>query len=184
MALLFAHWDNKPSNQRLVCLSSDAAAGGACPRPFAFIQDLGATFGPNKMDLDHWKAAPIWADALRCTVAMRQFPYSGGTFPDKQISQAGRQLIARKLKAVSEAQAAPLFSAARFPEFYGGEGPDADVHAWARALLDKVRQIVAAGPLPGLVPASQGPITATSASSADRRTSSRGSANHRASRLR
>jgi hypothetical protein len=112
------------------------------------IHDLGATFGPNKMDLDHWKQTPIWADASRCTVSMRQFPYGGGTFHDTQISEAGRQLITQQLSALSEAQIAGLFTAAHFPEFHGGRGPDADPHAWAAALLDKVRQITSAGPCP------------------------------------
>ena len=61
-AVLLAHWDNKASNQRLMCLSPSAPDGGACARPFAYIHDLGATFGPNKMELDHWSKAPIWAD--------------------------------------------------------------------------------------------------------------------------
>ena len=52
------------------------------------------------------------------------------------------------MTAVSEPQAAALFSAARFREFHGGRGADADVNVWARALMDKVRQIAAAGPCP------------------------------------
>jgi hypothetical protein len=147
-ALLLAHWDNKAPNQRLLCLAEAAAAPQACPRPFAMIQDLGASFGPNKMNLEHWKAAPIWADASRCTVSMRQFPYNGGTFPDTSISEEGRQLIVRQLSSFSEPQLVKLFTATRFPEFAGGTGPAADPHAWAATFLDKARQIASAGPCP------------------------------------
>ena len=137
-AMLLAHWDNKASNQRLVCLAPAPPAPSPCPRPFALINDLGATFGPNKVDLDHWKAAPIWTDRARCTVSMRQFPYSGSTFFDTTISEAGRQLIARQLTALSERQILSLFSAAHFP----------DERAWTAAFLDKVRQIADGAPCP------------------------------------
>lgn len=145
-AVLLAHWDNKAANQRLVCQSSAAPAGGPCPRPFGYINDLGATFGPNKVELGHWSKAAIWSDAGRCIVSMRQFPYGGGTFPDTQISEAGRRLFARQLGRLSERQLVALFMAARFPEFHGGRGAAADPKRWAAAFLDKVRQIADAGP--------------------------------------
>jgi hypothetical protein len=138
-AILLAHWDNKAANQRLVCLAPAPQAPAPCSRPFALINDLGATFGPNKVDLDHWKASPIWSDRARCTVSMRQFPYSGSTFPDTAISEAGRQLIARQLSALSERQIQSLFWGARFR---------GDQRAWTAALLDKVRQIADGAPCP------------------------------------
>jgi hypothetical protein len=137
-AVLLAHWDNKASNQRLVCLASAPPAASPCPRPFALINDLGATFGPNKVDLDHWKAAPIWSDRARCTVSMDTFPYSGSTFYVTTISEAGRQLLARQLTALSERQILSLFSAARFP----------DERAWTAAFRDRVRQIADGAPCP------------------------------------
>jgi hypothetical protein len=148
-AVLLAHWDNKAKNQRLVCLAPAPHGPAPCPRPFALINDLGATFGPNKVELDHWKAAPIWADRARCTVSMRQFPYRGGTFSDTTISEAGRQLIARELLAFSEPQVISLFSGARFREFGGGRS-DEDERAWTAVFMDKVRQIADAGPCPDL----------------------------------
>jgi hypothetical protein len=145
-AVLLAHWDNKAANQRLMCRSPAAPAAAPCPLPFAYIHDLGATFGPNKVELDHWSKAPIWSDRGRCTVSMRQFPYGGGTFPDTQISEAGRSLIVRQLAGLSERQLVALFTAAHFPEFHGGRGTGADPKRWAAAFLDKVRQIAEAGP--------------------------------------
>lgn len=147
-AMFLAHWDNKAANQRLVCLAPPPSSPAPCPRPFALINDLGATFGPNKVELEPWKATAIWTDRARCTVSMRQFPYSGGTFSDAAISEAGRQLIARGLTALSERQVQSLFSGARFREFRGGRGPDADERAWAAVFLDKVRQISEGRPCP------------------------------------
>ena len=146
-AVLLAHWDNKAPNQRLVCLAPAPSGAMPCPRPFALINDLGATFGPNKVELDHWKKAPIWADRARCTVSMRRFPYSGGTFSDTAISEAGRQLIARELTALTEGQVNTLFEASRFRQFLGS-GHEADIHAWTAAFFDKVRQIADGAPCP------------------------------------
>jgi hypothetical protein len=70
---------------------------------------------------------------------MRQFPYSGATFPDTIVSEAGRQLIARQLNALSERQMTSLFSGARF----GG-----DAREWAAALMVKIRQIADGAPCP------------------------------------
>jgi hypothetical protein len=147
-AKLLAHWDNKASNQRLVCRVPDTVPAAPCPQPFALIHDLGATFGPNKVDLDSWGSVPIWADRARCTVSMKTFPYGGATFRDTQISEAGRQLLAGELAALSDQQLVALFTAARFREFYGGKGYSADVNAWAEALRNKIHQIADGDPCP------------------------------------
>jgi hypothetical protein len=52
VAVLLAHWDNKPSNQRFVCLDWPLRDGGSsktreeseCRQPLLMLQDLGATF--------------------------------------------------------------------------------------------------------------------------------------------
>jgi hypothetical protein len=148
-AILLAHWDNKSSNQRLVCLDPQPlSTTRPCARTLAMIQDLGSTFGPKRIDLERWMATPVWKDPRRCSVSMRQLPYDGGTFPDAQISEAGRQLIAGQLAALTDPQIVTLFSGARFTEFNGRRGPDADPNVWARLFRDKVRQIVDAGPCP------------------------------------
>ena len=136
-AMLLAHWDNKSANQRLVCLDEHRWQQ-RCARPFAMIHDLGATFGPNKVDLAHWAAAPIWSDASRCTVSMRQFPYNGSTFPDWQVSEAGRQLLLQELAVITDVDARAWFESARFD----------NVHGWSATFKAKVRQIADAGPCP------------------------------------
>jgi hypothetical protein len=143
-----AHWDNKPSNQRLVCLSPIAGGRTTCPRPFAFIHDLGATFGPEKIDLQRWEAAHVWADAKQCRVTMRDTPYDGGTFPDAIISEAGRALLARQLGALSESQIVDLFEAAHFDTFRGWHLRAWPIREWARAFRGKVEEIRSAGPCP------------------------------------
>jgi hypothetical protein len=60
VAVLLAHWDNKPSNQRLVCLDGrrdekgESQSPGPCQRPLLMLHDLGATFGPKKLDHAGW----------------------------------------------------------------------------------------------------------------------------------
>jgi len=132
LAMFLAHWDNKAANQRLVVR----------PEPFAYIHDLGATFGPNKLDLDGWQQAPVWSDRATCSVSMKRFPYGGGTFPDTRISEAGRELLVRQLSALDDQQVLALFTAARFTDF----DPSTDVKAWAETFWSKVQQIAAGGP--------------------------------------
>ena len=149
VAILLAHWDNKSSNQRLVCLDPPPLSTTVpCASPLAMIQDLGSTFGPKRVNLENWKATPIWKDPARCDVSMHQLPYDGGTFPEMHISEAGRQLLARQLSALTDSQIVTLFSGARVREFNGGNGDAADPNVWARLFLDKVRQIADAGPCP------------------------------------
>jgi hypothetical protein len=152
-ALLIAHWDNKADNQRLVCLDKTEPSNTPCAKPFALIHDLGASFGPNKMNLENWRDAPIWQDRARCTVSMKSLPYDGATFRDAQISEPGRQLLARGLNALTDAQLKALFVAARFPEFFGGHGQPADPDAWARTARARMRQITDGPPCPTTITA-------------------------------
>ena len=67
------------------------------------LQDVGATFGPTKVEHDEWAAVPIWADEGRCVVSLENLPYTGGRFTPIQISEGGRpQLVAGKLTQLSE----------------------------------------------------------------------------------
>ena len=71
LAIFLGHWDNKAKNQRLLCLGErdverTATVGSVtCDRPVAMVQDVGATFGPDKLNLEKWSATPIWANAGR-----------------------------------------------------------------------------------------------------------------------
>jgi hypothetical protein len=146
VARFIGHWDNKPGNQRMVCLA--APARGACPQPFGFIHDLGATFGPEKIDLARWESTRIWADAAACRISMKDMPYEGGTFPEVTISEPGRALAARQLSALSASQIGDLFEAAHFSSFRGWRLRSWPVKEWVRVFRAKVDEVRSAGPCP------------------------------------
>jgi len=127
IAVFLAHWDNKPANQRLICEDDHTP----CGKPMAMLHDLGSDFGPYKADLDGWRNMPIWTDSTSCIVSMSNLPFDGGTFASVAISEAGRRLLATRLKQFTTAQVRALFRAAGFTE----------LDSWVAAFEDKVRQI-------------------------------------------
>ncbi len=166
-AVFLAHWDNKAENQRLVCLdavSSPGAAGDGgtgdgpgsrrCERPLAMIQDLGATFGPAKVNLARWNDLPIWRDRDTCRVSMRALPFDGATFVDATISEAGRALLAGRLAVIGDAEIERVFAEARFPQFQAGTADDRDLKAWTAAFRRRADQIASVRcPAPPATPA-------------------------------
>jgi hypothetical protein len=140
MAVFLGHWDNKDKNQRLLCLGSRESSSD-CRRPVAMVHDVGATFGPEKLNLRNWDAMPIWTDPATCTVSMKQLPYGGSTFPDTRISEAGRQFLASRLKKLSSRQIRELFEGARFAAYPHADPAGADIGNWVRAFENKVREI-------------------------------------------
>ena len=146
LAVVLAHWDNKGANQRLVCPDGKRSGDGGCSEPVAMIQDLGATFGPERVDLQNWRAFPVWQDPKTCTVSMKSLPFDGATFGARRISEAGRQMLAGLLDQLTDRQLTDLFTAARFAEYdaIGAEGRHVD--AWVRAFRDKVTAVKEAGP--------------------------------------
>jgi hypothetical protein len=148
MAMLLAHWDNKAPNQRLICPEGRERPDGRCAAPVAMIQDLGATFGPVRVDLPSWQATPIWRDRQSCTMSMRTLPYAGATFPDVQISEAGRLMLLQLLEQLSPSQLRALFVASRMTTFDQVAAESRNPDAWVHAFEDKVRQIRAGGPCP------------------------------------
>jgi hypothetical protein len=142
LAVFLAHWDNKASNQRLVCTTED------CATPLLMLQDLGSTFGPSKVNLARWQVAPIWLDRRQCTATMRSLPYGGATFRDVTISEGGRQTLLQALESIPIEQVRALFRGARFPEFYSGTDDEQDVEAWSEAFTHRVQEIAAGGPCP------------------------------------
>ncbi len=148
LAIFLAHWDNKAENQRLVCLDERPSVDRPCVRPMAMMQDLGATFGPAKLNLGRWHDAPVWSDRLTCSVSMEGMPWHGGTFPATRIGEAGRARLARQLAAIGDDDVRSLFRAARFPEYYSTTHDDKDLDAWTAAFRHRVDQIASAGPCP------------------------------------
>jgi hypothetical protein len=108
------------------------------------MQDLGATFGPSKVNLARWREMPIWQDRAACRVSMRAYPYRGGSFPDAEISEAGRQQFAARLAALAGTDIADIFRRARFPEFQVGADDQRDLEAWVAAFRHRADQIASA----------------------------------------
>jgi hypothetical protein len=148
MAVLLAHWDNKGENQRLLCPSGRELPDGGCAAPIAMIQDLGATFGPLRVELLGWRSTRVWRDRASCTVDMSDLPYGGGTFPKRPISEAGRLMLAGLLEQLSRSQLRTLFTASRITAQDAIDAESRSVDAWVKVFLDKVREIRTAGPCP------------------------------------
>ena len=148
LAVFLGDWDNKAKNQRLLCLGEPAAKKAAtigsvtCDHPVAMVQDLGATFGPDKLNLEKWSATPIWANTDRCLVSMRTLPYGGSTFRDLEISEEGRAFLADLLRQLSTGQIRALFAGARVSAFPHASAAGRDIDNWVKAFEAKVDAIV------------------------------------------
>jgi hypothetical protein len=143
MAVFLSHWDNKATNQRLVCEEREGGTDDPlepCATPLLVLQDVGATFGPTKVRYKQWVKTPIWAGDTGCVTSLESMPYEGGRFEPAHISEAGRRLLADKLTQFSEEQIRALFQAARFPEPASGD-VTGDVTLWVKTFQDKVQQI-------------------------------------------
>ena len=148
MAVFLANWDNKASNQRLVCLPGGEDPAGGCRQPFALMQDVGATFGPWAVNLEAWRKVPMWADPATCRVSMKSLPYHGATFVDVEISEGGRQLLASELTSLRDEQIRDLFDAAGFARYSRGPAVNRDLEAWVAAFKAKVAEIDDRPPCP------------------------------------
>jgi hypothetical protein len=148
MAVLLAHWDNKGPNQRLICPPGTRTRDGVCSSPLAMIHDLGATFGPLKLDLPNWRHSAIWADPRSCIATMKSLPYDGGTFTDHAISEEGRQFVLALLQRLSEPQIRGLFEGSGATRLNHVAAAARDPGEWTRTFFDKVGAIASAGPCP------------------------------------
>ena len=148
LAAFLAHWDNKAQNQRLICPPGADTPDGGCATPLAMMQDVGGTFGPSKLELHNWRNTPVWSDPSACLVSLERLPYEGGTFPERHISEPGRQFLLSLIEQLSTDQITTLFTASRAITFEAVSAESRNASAWAGAFADKVRQIREAGPCP------------------------------------
>jgi hypothetical protein len=148
IAVILAHWDNKGANQKLLCPPGKAQPDGSCRAPIAVIGDLGATFGPSRVDLVSWTKVPMWSDAASCRVSMKGLPFEGATFEDRQISEAGRQFALKLLRQLTPQQLNTLFEASGLTAFQHIAAAAKEPQSWTTAFLAKVEQIGSAGPCP------------------------------------
>jgi hypothetical protein len=152
-AVLLNHWDNKEDNQRLICPPGAESSNGGCRRPFAYLHDVGGTFGgletkaQRKLDLVAWRATRVWKDHDACRVDIASPPFHGATFEETRVSEAGRRFLADRLRRLSRRQLREVFRAARFD----APRPERTVYtleAWVAAFEEKVRQIADRKPCP------------------------------------
>jgi hypothetical protein len=152
-AVLLQHTDNKPENERLLCLPGGATDAGGCNSPFMMMHDVGLTFGhanfanhaaTGSVNFDEWSTTPIWRDAKACVGHMSQ-SYTG-TLGNPTISEAGRQFLADLLVQLTDQQLRDLFTVARIDRRSRKPGttePPATVDQWTMAFKHKRDEIVA-----------------------------------------
>jgi hypothetical protein len=148
MAVLIAHWDNKAENQRLVCPPGQQRPDGSCRSPIAAIHDLGATFGPLKLDLQNWSKAPMWSDEAGCRVSMAALPFHGATFAEHAISEEGRRFALELLRPISPGQMNRLFDSAGVGRFNAVLAAARRPESWTDVFMRKVDEIARVGPCP------------------------------------
>ena len=148
LAAMIQHTDNKPQQQRLLCLDRvrgvEPQPDGKCTHPFMMINDLGKTFGratltnadkQSAVNFKAWSDTSIWKDDTGC-VARLSKSFSG-SLENPKISEGGRRLLAELLAQLTEAQLRDLFEVARFTK----RDPNTSVDDWVRVFKQKRDEI-------------------------------------------
>ena len=152
LAVFMQHTDNKPEQQRLLCLSG-GMRNGVCDKPFLILHDVGLTFGhgtfSNRMqtgivNLAEWERAPVWRDASACVGHLSK-SYTG-TLENPKISEAGRAFLANLLSELRDEQLHDLFEVARVERRrrtpHGFDTAPATVDEWVSAFKHKRDEII------------------------------------------
>jgi hypothetical protein len=155
LVVVLNNWDNRPDNQRLVCLPGGARDDGSCRRPFAYMQDLGGTFGrvggskdERKLDVEGWSEVPVWKDEAACVVEIDSPMLHGATFGKATITESGRRFLLERLRRLPDHAVRDLFEGARFADYPWASPASRNVDNWVRAFQGKVRQIADRAPCP------------------------------------
>ena len=138
------HGDTKAANQRFACLKSrDNGDGTRSCEPgqsIFFVADMGSTFGSSsasekKATLDLWKGKdPIKVSGGKCYSTAKGIG-------DDQVSEQGRELLARGLQRLLDAEASDglitkVFRASRNAE------RDQPAEAWTAEFIRKAKTII------------------------------------------
>jgi hypothetical protein len=152
IAVFIQHTDNKPEQERLLCLPGGRTKTGGCDKPFIMMHDVGLTFGhanflnratTGSLNFEEWSKTPIWRDAKTCEAHMSQS--FSGSFGNPRISEGGRQFLANLLAQLTDQQLHDLFEVARVdrrsrnPNRAGQ--PPATVDEWVAAFKLKREQV-------------------------------------------
>jgi hypothetical protein len=148
LAAFMQHTDTKSKQQRVLCVSSGAAAIGTCDQPFLFLHDVGLTFGRASafnrasvasVNLEEWSNTPIWKDRAACIAHLSKS--NTGTLGNPQISEAGRRFLADLLVQLTDRQLRELFEVAQLVR-EPSEHLAASVDDWVAAFSQKRDDIV------------------------------------------
>ena len=149
LAVFVQHTDNKPAQQRLLCVDDKAdQEPGTCAHPVMMVNDLGQTFGRSNLfnrdavgsvNLEEWSAAHVWSDPKLCIGDLP--PSQTGSLDNPRISEAGRKFLSGLLEQLSDAQLHDLFDVARFPERTNAGIRPATVDQWVAAFKKKRGEI-------------------------------------------
>ncbi len=154
LAAFLQHTDNKPEQQRLVCLDDHQRAvkrTDDCRQPFMFIHDVGLTFGEahwlndddvGSVNFVRWATTPIWLEGEGCVANLH--PSLTGTLENPVISEAGRRFLAGLLARLSDRQLRDLFTVARFSRrgvADNGRVSNGSVEDWVAAFRKKRDEI-------------------------------------------
>jgi hypothetical protein len=148
LAAMIQHTDNKPQQQRLVCLDKvrglEAQPAGNCKHPFMMINDLGKTFGRATMgngdqesavNLKAWSKTRMWKDDKKC-IAQLSKSFTG-SLEHPKISEAGRKFLSQLLSQLTDQQLRDLFEVARFT----ARDPKVSIDDWVSTFKQKRDEI-------------------------------------------
>jgi hypothetical protein len=119
------HGDNKPDNQRLLCLDEGVTPDGKCKPGFArvMIQDIGAGFGApgflgigiKKADLGAWQGERLWQDLRSCTANL-DTTKPERTLKDPKVTESARAFLSGLMDRLTDEQLRTIFEIARVSE--------------------------------------------------------------------
>jgi len=142
MAVFLQHSDNKPEQQRIVCLDGKRTD---CASPVLYLHDVGLTFGEANrfnrrsiggVNLQKWSAAGIWKDRERCIGNLKKS--ATGTLTNPRISEAGRAFLASLLVQLTDQQLRDLFDVGRVVL----REPNTSIDDWVQTFKRKRDDIV------------------------------------------
>jgi len=143
LAVFMQHTDNKPEQQRLVCI--DGPADRNCRSPLLYLHDVGLTFGKantfnrasiGAANLRSWSESDIWKDHERCVGNLKKS--ATGTLDNPRIGDAGRALLASLLVQLTDQQLWDLFEVGRVTR----RQPGTRIDDWVRTFKEKRDDIV------------------------------------------
>jgi hypothetical protein len=153
LAVFLQHTDNKPEQQRLICLDEPFSKHAEhCTRPLMLLDDVGLTFGRANFansdalggaNFQAWSQAPVWKDRARCIGNLA--PSFTGTLSNPTISEEGRKFLADLLVRLSQRQIRDLFEVSRIDRRHWSvveHADDATIDDWGRVFNEKRDEIV------------------------------------------